>query len=276
VAPTSQRCADLSKKTLTTREEITQKFSDLSASNEEIASTSQDVLERAQNVAEMGRDAEKLGKEANTKITVVEKIANESVVNITQLNQEIHEIDTIVKLINDISNQTNLLALNAAIEAARAGEHGRGFAVVAGEVRNITGESKKATNDIENLISTIQSKSEKTASNISSANTEIASSVESMNKAIVALNRIVEGAVSVTHDMGEIAKAIEDQANTSNAVVRIVEDGNNMTRSSLEQIEDLAALAEETSASTQKINSATHELHELAADLEKQMGRFKV
>ncbi|WP_067047454.1 methyl-accepting chemotaxis protein [Methanofollis ethanolicus] len=276
VALTSQRCADLGKKTLTKMEEITQKFSDLSASNEEVASTSQEVLERAQNVAEMGRDAEKLGNDANTKITVVEKIASESVVNITQLNQEIHEIDKIVKLITDISNQTNLLALNAAIEAARAGEHGRGFAVVAGEVRNLAGESKKATNDIENLIASIQSKSEKTATAINSANTEIASSVESVNKAIVALNRIVEGAVSVTHDMGEIAKAIEDQANTSNAVVQIVEDGNNLTRSSLEQIEDLAALAEETSASTQEINSATHELHDLAADLEKQMDRFKV
>ncbi|WP_298670225.1 methyl-accepting chemotaxis protein [uncultured Methanofollis sp.] len=276
VALTSQRCADLGKRTLTKMEEITQKFSDLSASNEEIASTSQEVLERAQNVAEMGRGAENLGKEANTKITAVEKIASESVVNITQLNQEIHEIDKIVKLITDISNQTNLLALNAAIEAARAGEHGRGFAVVAGEVRNLAGESKKATNDIENLITSIQAKSEKTASNISSANTEISASVDSVNKAIVALNRIVEGAVSVTHDMGEIAKAIEDQANTSNAVVKIVEEGNSLTRSSLEQIEDLAALAEETSASTQEINSATHELHDLAGDLEKQMDRFKI
>jgi methyl-accepting chemotaxis protein len=276
VALTSQRCADLGKKTLTGMEEISRRISDLSASNEEIASTSQEVLERAESLAQTGRDAQKLGKEANAKIAIVEKIATESATDITQLNEEMRQINKIVKLITDISNQTNLLALNAAIEAARAGEHGRGFAVVAGEVRNLAGESKKATNDIENLITTIQQKSEKTARAIMSANSEITGSVESVDRAIKALNQIVEGAGMVTHDVSEIARAIEDQANTSNAVVQIVDDGTKLTRSNLDQIEDLAALAEETSASTEEIGSATHELNELASELRKQMGRFKI
>jgi len=276
VALTSQRCADLGKKTLTGMEEISRRISDLSASNEEIASTSQEVLERAEGLAQTGRDAQKLGKEANAKIGIVEKIATESATDITQLNEEMRQINKIVKLITDISNQTNLLALNAAIEAARAGEHGRGFAVVAGEVRNLAGESKKATNDIENLITTIQEKSEKTARAIMSANSEITSSVESVDRAIRALNQIVEGAGMVTHDVSEIARAIEDQANTSNAVVQIVDDGTKLTRNNLDQIEDLAALAEETSASTEEIGSATHELNELATELRKQMGRFRI
>ncbi len=79
-------------------------------------------------------------------MTTVEKIAGESVHEITALNEQMKEISSIVKMIADISSQTNLLALNAAIEAARAGEHGRGFAVVASEVRNLAGESKTATN----------------------------------------------------------------------------------------------------------------------------------
>ncbi|WP_220680595.1 methyl-accepting chemotaxis protein [Methanofollis formosanus] len=276
VANTSQQCADLNKTTLTKMEEISRRISDLSASNEEVASTSQEILSRAELVAQKGRDTQGLGREANEKITVVEKIAHESVEDITQLNDEMHEINKIVKLITDISNQTNLLALNAAIEAARAGEHGRGFAVVAGEVRNLAGESKKATNDIENLISSIQGKSEKTATAISSANNEITASVQSVNNAILALNEIVEGAVAVTHDMGEIARAIEDQANTTNTVVQIVEDGTMMTRESLNQVEDLAALAEETSASTEEIGSAVHELNRLASDLADEMKKFRV
>ncbi|WP_265580213.1 methyl-accepting chemotaxis protein [Methanofollis aquaemaris] len=276
VANTSQQCADLNKTTLTKMEDVSRRISDLSASNEEVASTSQEILSRADLVAQKGRDTQELGREANEKIGVVEKIAHESVEDITQLNNEMHEIDKIVKLITDISNQTNLLALNAAIEAARAGEHGRGFAVVAGEVRNLAGESKKATNDIENLISSIQAKSEKTATAISSANNEITASVQSVNNAILALNEIVEGAVAVTHDMGEIARAIEDQANTTNTVVQIVEDGTAMTRESLNQVEDLAALAEETSASTEEIGSAVHELNRLASDLADEMKKFKV
>jgi methyl-accepting chemotaxis protein len=276
VAITSQKCADLNRDLLAQMEEISHRISDLSASNEEMASTSQEVLERAENVAKMGMDAEKLGNDANAKITVVEKIAQESVKDITELTQEMREINKIVKLITDISNQTNLLALNAAIEAARAGEHGRGFAVVAGEVRNLAGESKKATNDIEDLITSIQAKSEKTATAITSANTEISSSVKSVNNAILALNKIVDGASEVTHDMSEIAKAIEDQANTSNAIVQTVDNGTRLTQETMKQVSDLAALAEEASASTEEIGSVTHQLDTMAGDLKDTMKQFRV
>ena len=99
-------------------------------------------MDHAQKAATEGNQAAELGKFATDKMKTVEKIAGESVNEITALNERMKEISNIVKMIADISSQTNLLALNAAIEAARAGEHGRGFAVVAGEVRNLAGESK--------------------------------------------------------------------------------------------------------------------------------------
>jgi len=61
------------------------------------------------------------------------------------LSRAAQEIGDVVKLITAIAEQTNLLALNATIEAARAGEAGRGFAVVAGEVKNLAGQAKQAT-----------------------------------------------------------------------------------------------------------------------------------
>ncbi len=276
VAQTSQKCADLSRQVLVQIEEIDRQLADLSAANEEIASTSQDVLERAQKAAQQGARAEKLGRDANGKMAAVEKIAHESVAEIEGLNAQMREINNIVKLITDIANQVNLLALNAAIEAARAGEHGRGFAVVAGEVRNLAGEAKKATNHIEKVIDGIQTSSEKTASAIKSANAEIAVGVESVNNAIEALTTIIAETETVAHGIGEIARATEDQANGTNNVVQRVAEGNRLTKETQGQMDDLAALAEEASASTEEIGSAVHELSEMAGHLKKTMQQFRV
>jgi methyl-accepting chemotaxis protein len=209
-------------------------------------------------------------------MTTVEKIAGESVNEITALNERMKEISNIVKIIADISSQTNLLALNAAIEAARAGEHGRGFAVVAGEVRNLAGESKTATNHIDSLISSIQDNSEKTAGAIKSSYTEIQAGIESVNKTIEALNRIIAESNVVSQGVSEITKATEDQAEATTRVVHGMEKTSVITRDNQGRMEDMAALAEETSASTEQIASASAELADLANRLKKIMDRFRL
>ena len=75
---------------------------------------------------------------------------------IADLSAASAEIGSIVGTIDAIANQTNLLALNATIEAARAGEFGRGFAVVAAEVKNLSQQTTKATEDIKGRIERLQ------------------------------------------------------------------------------------------------------------------------
>ena len=276
VAVSTQQSSEDARRQLEKIEEIGMDVNDLSASIEEIASTTQSVMEQASKASKEGNDAATLGEVVTKKMQLVEEISTQTVGEISTLNSQMREINNIVKLIADIANQTNLLALNAAIEAARAGEHGRGFAVVAGEIRNLAGESKRASQDIEDLIRTIQASTEKTTDSMQASHQEIQAGIESVNKVIVSLNRIVDNVAVVTSGISEITKATEDQANSTNNVMQKMDESTHMTKESLNRTEDMAALAEEVSASTEEVGSASHELAGMAGQLETVMKQFKI
>lgn len=104
----------------------------------------------------MSQEMSSLLTDINDVKNVIETLAIES-----------QNIGGILDVIKGISEQTNLLALNAAIEAARAGESGRGFAVVADEVRNLAGRTQESTNEIQQMISSLQSEADKSVQLIS-------------------------------------------------------------------------------------------------------------
>ena len=255
--------------------DISMGVSDLSASIQEISSTAQEVMKKTQFATEEGKQAAVIGKEAYEKLQAAGEISKKSVDEINSLNAEMLKINDIVKLISGIAEQTNLLALNAAIEAARAGEHGRGFSVVAGEVKNLAGESKKATVDIQDLISSITKNSEKTTDSMRHLDEEIQQGITSTNAAINALNRIVEDIEIAFDSMVEISRATETQAMNTNDFMQFIDKAREMTHDNISKIDSIAGLSEEISATTHELGEISHTMHDMSVELSSAMGRFK-
>jgi methyl-accepting chemotaxis protein len=276
VALTSQGASDAISQQIAEMEQISREITDLSVSIDEISANAQDVQKLIARVAASGNQAVHQGEEATGKMKLVEEISREATGHIVNLNSRMGEVGKIVKIIADIATQTNLLALNAAIEAARAGEHGRGFSVVAGEVKNLAGESKHATASIEELISSLIRESDMTASSMKQAFEAVTSGSESVGSALSSLNRIAGDIGTAATNMAEITRATGNQAGATNRVTRNVEVLTGMIAGEGKKMTDLAAVAEESSAATEEIASASGEVTEMARHLKQQVESFRL
>ncbi|HWQ65781.1 MAG TPA: methyl-accepting chemotaxis protein [Methanospirillum sp.] len=276
VADTSQYAADEITRQREQLDSISRDVSDLSASIEEIAASAADVRDITRKVADNGAKAQEQGEDANRQMKVVEEISGAAVEQIRNLNNQMQEIGKIVKLISDIASQTNLLALNAAIEAARAGDAGRGFAVVAGEVKNLAGESRQATSNIEEVISRLIAGSTQTAESIERSYTTIVAGIKAVHETIESLNQMVSDIDTASGNVTEISRATDSQAEATNRVNQNIEAVSQMVSANQDKMDSLSANAEESSAATEEIASASSMIVEMVEKLQLKIGDFSV
>ncbi|MBD8048034.1 heme NO-binding domain-containing protein [Clostridium faecium] len=159
----------------------------------------------------------------------------------TQLGDKAKDITNIVSIVSQISDMTNLLALNASIEAARAGEQGKGFAVVAEEVRKLAEQTKDAVEEINtNLV-------------------QFVDDIDILVKNIEKQYDVLQGETKGLQLVRDVSK--ETTTSVKTVSVSMIETINELDKEAesiadmYNNIESLAAIAEENSASSQEVSA---------------------
>ncbi len=174
-----------------------------SASTQTVAAA---IEEMSSSIAEISRSMSM----ATNSTSDISRITTEAAGASEQLIKTTSQMENIISIINEIAEQTNLLALNATIEAARAGELGKGFAVVASEVKNLAGQTAKATEDVAREIKNVQSASQSLQNNIVS----ISGAVETVNNNVSTVASAIEEQSAVTTEISsntdKVAVLVQD------------------------------------------------------------------
>ena len=195
--------------------DITRQLAD---STRDIAQQSADTTSAMQQALEQGKQIDTIARQNNDLINHLAQQLTATSDVMSRVNDEANNIGSILATIRGIAEQTNLLALNAAIEAARAGEQGRGFAVVADEVRSLAGRTQHATDEIRQMIETLQQQSKQAVQAITNGKSD-ADSCVTQTLALVSSLELVNQALARTQDISSrVTAATETQLSLGSTI----------------------------------------------------------
>lgn len=218
--------------------------------------TSSGVESIAAMIEEFSASVKEIGRQVTTSsdhTRAAVREADETNLVVQGLAEASEKISNVLVMIQTVAEQTNLLALNATIEAARAGDAGKGFAVVASEVKNLSGQTRAATTEIDDQVRGIQE-----------ATGGVVAAIDSIGGSINQLSEIA----------GTIATAVEEQGAVTEEMSRSAQEASMGSRAISQHIESVSDMVCQTSEASEQLLHAARELSSLAENLNTEAGKF--
>jgi len=223
----------------TASEQATSNVQTVAAAAEELSASIAEISRQLTASSSVAQDAADKARQTNT---IVEGLAEAA-----------QRIGQVVDLIGEIAEQTNLLALNATIEAARAGEAGKGFAVVATEVKNLAGQTAKATEEI---------------------STQVAQMQAATGGAVDAIRTISDSVGTISNTVTDIARAMEQQGYATREIAQNVHQAAEGTQEVKRHISEVTTAASKTGSAADAVLRASRELAKQADTLRSEVKGF--
>ncbi len=219
--------------------EASENVSAVSSATEQLANS---ILEISRQISAAADTAAEAAEEARNSNVIAEALQNGAA-----------KIGEVIGLIRDIAEQTNLLALNATIEAARAGEAGKGFAVVANEVKNLATQTSRATDEITDQMSNLQSATQ---------------------QAVLAFERIGERIGVIDTTSASLSAAVNQQQAATSEIAGNIERASNGTSEVSGNIEEIRVSTDQAGQAAGDVLTACENVTAVALDLRREVEGF--
>jgi len=211
----------------------------VAAATEELAASSREIASQTDQTT---ATAERAVSEADQAKKIVEELSKVS-----------RDVGGVIQFITEIAAQTNLLALNATIEAARAGDAGKGFAVVANEVKQLAGQTAKATDEIGAKLQAVDA---------------------ATREATGVMQRLATIIAEINASSGVISEAVKQQGSATSEISQNVQQAASRTGQVSTSMTQVTKSAEVTKSASTALHTSSSALTRQAADLKTEIDRF--
>ncbi|WKZ32998.1 MAG: methyl-accepting chemotaxis protein [Thermodesulfobacteriota bacterium] len=191
-----------------------------------------------------------------------------------RLKDKLGDIPRILDVITHISRQTDLLALNATIEASKAGEHGRGFAIVAEEVRRFADNTNNSVEDVSSIVKDLRMEVERVVASASEGTANLKGGRDDLRKIREILVEITNYSSEVAEKATVILGLTQKQKEKAEKTVEIIEQVAKIARENVASTERVESAVEKHGAAISETLAASEKLSGLSKDLRAVVARF--